>query len=137
MAHAPLGASRGRSGQPGRVTAGEFSAPAELTDAGFERVASIADLPVGGLLGVTRSSGRGICLFNAGGRIGAIAELCTHQAFPMAEGMLLPDGTVQCSWHGARFDCATGAVVEGPADEPITVYETRLHAGAIWVGSTR
>ena len=40
-----------------------------------------------------------------GGRIGAVTDLCTHQAFPMSEGTLEPDGTIECAWHGARFDC--------------------------------
>jgi nitrite reductase/ring-hydroxylating ferredoxin subunit len=119
------------------VTARDYSVSEELADAGFERVASIADLPAGTLLEASRSSGPAICLFNAAGQVGAIAALCTHQAFPMSEGTLQPDGTVQCSWHGARFDCATGCVAEGPAYEPITVYETRVLDGEIWVGPVR
>ena len=119
------------------MTARDVPVSPGLAEAGFERVASIAALPEGSLLGVKRASGASVCLFNAGGRIGAIADLCTHQAFPMSEGVLQRDGTVQCSWHGARFDCVTGGVVEGPADEPLTVYETRVHAGEIWIGPPR
>ena len=51
--------------------------------------------------------------------------------------MLQPDGTVQCSWHGAKFDCATGQVREGPAMDPIRVYETRVRDGEVWVRSAR
>ena len=119
------------------MTARDFSTRTDLIDAGFERVARVADLPVGTLLGVTCGSGAAVCLFNAAGRIGAIADRCTHQAFPMSQGMLQPDGTVQCSWHGARFDCATGCVREGPAIDPIQVYETRIREGEIWVGPAR
>ena len=53
----------------------------------------------------------------------------------MSQGMLQADGTVQCSWHGAKFDCATGEVREGPAVDPIRVYETRVRDGGIWVGA--
>ncbi len=116
------------------MTARDHRAPAPPAEPGFERVASLSDLPEGSLLAVTMSSGTAICLFNDAGRIGAIADLCTHQAFPMSQGTLLRDGTVQCSWHGARFDCATGEVREGPAVDPIRVYETRVRDGWIWVG---
>jgi nitrite reductase/ring-hydroxylating ferredoxin subunit len=119
------------------VTARDYSGRGAQSDAGFVRVASIAELPEGTLLGVTGASGTGVCLFNDKGRIGAVAELCTHQAFPMSQGTLQPDGTIQCSWHGARFDCATGDVREGPAVDPIRVYETRVRDGEIWVGPAR
>ena len=119
------------------MTARDYSAPAGNADAGFERVAGVAELPEGTLLAVNRASGPSVCLFNDRGRIGAVAELCTHQAFPMAQGALLPDGTIQCSWHGARFDCVTGDVRDGPAIDPIPVYETRVVDGEIWVGPAR
>ena len=119
------------------MTARDYSPRRDPADAGFERVASVAELPEGTLLGVTCGSGVAVCLFNSAGRIGAIAELCTHQAFPLSQGILQPDGTVQCSWHGAKFDCATGQVREGPAMDPIRVYETRIRDGEIWVGPAR
>ena len=119
------------------MTARDYSARMELVGAGFERVARVAELPEGTLLGVTCGSGATVCLFNNAGRIGAIADLCTHQAFPLSQGMLQPDGTVQCSWHGAKFDCFTGRVREGPAVDPIRVYETRIRDGEIWVGPAR
>ena len=119
------------------MTARDYSAPAGNADAGFVRVATVAELPEGTLLGVMCANGPSVCLFNDRGRIGAVAELCTHQAFPMAQGTLQPDGTIQCSWHGARFDCVTGSVREGPAVDPIRVYETRVRNGEIWVGPAR
>jgi nitrite reductase/ring-hydroxylating ferredoxin subunit len=119
------------------VTARDCSAGEDLAGAGFERVARVDDVPDGTLLGVTCGSGAAVCVFNAAGRIGAISDVCTHSAFPMSQGMLQPDGTVQCAWHGAKFDCATGDVVEGPAMDPITVYETKVRDGEIWVGPAR
>ena len=119
------------------MTARDHSASAGSVEAGFERVARVSDLREGGVLGVTGSSGRAICLFRQGGRIGAVKDQCTHQAFPMSEGTLQPDGTIECSWHGARFDCATGDVVEGPAQDRIAIYETRVIGEEIWVGPPR
>ena len=96
----------------------------------------MSDLPEGTLLSVQRGRDS-ICLFNRGGQIGAVTDLCTHQAFPMSAGTLDADGTIECAWHGARFDCATGEVRQGPADEPLAVFDVRTHDGEIWVGPRR
>ncbi len=119
------------------MTARDLSSSAGSVEAGFERVARLGDLREGGLIGVTGPSGRAICLFRQAGHVGAMKDQCTHQAFPMSEGILQPDGTVQCAWHGAQFDCVTGTVVEGPAQDPIAVYETRIVGDEIWVGPPR
>ena len=118
------------------MTARDASTPAPPGATGFERVARVSDVPEGSLLSVQRGRER-ICLFNQAGRIGAMADLCTHQAFPMSEGTLIPDGTIECAWHGARFDCRSGDVRQGPAVEPLTVYEVRVNDGDIWVGPPR
>ena len=53
----------------------------------------------------------------------------------MSLGDVLPDGTIQCAWHGARFDCATGEVRQIPASEPLPVYQVRIEKGQVLVGS--
>ena len=52
----------------------------------------------------------------------------------MALGDVLPDGTIQCAWHGARFDCATGEVRQGPATDPLPVFEVRIDGDDVLVG---
>ena len=118
------------------MTPRDASLPASSGEGTFERVASTRDLPVGALLSIQRGKER-LCLFNRGGIIGAVTDLCTHQAFPMSEGTLEADGTIECAWHGARFDCATGEVRRGPADEPITVFEVRVEGDDVLVGPRR
>ena len=100
----------------------------------FEPVALIDDIPDEGVLGVVRSDGLRICLIRRQDRVTAIANNCTHQDFEMSLGDVLPDGTIQCAWHGARFDYATGAVRQGPATRPIPVFEVRIEGKTILVG---
>jgi nitrite reductase/ring-hydroxylating ferredoxin subunit len=101
---------------------------------GYEAVARADELSDGAPLGVETSAGERVCLVRVGGEVCAFGDACTHQAFPMSAGDVLPDGTIQCPWHGARFDCATGAVLGGPAREPLTVYQVRVADGMVWVG---
>ena len=102
---------------------------------GFERVARVDDVPVGGMLGVRLSDGRRVCLVNHQGAIYAVSDVCTHQEFAMSDGTLLPNGRIECAWHGAQFDCRTGAPKHYPAEDPLPVYAVRVHDGEIWVGA--
>ena len=100
----------------------------------FEYLADIGDLPDGALLGVRRSTGEEICLFNYRGTIGAVGNECTHAEFLLSDGTLRNDGTLECVWHGARFDCKTGRVCRGPAEDPVPVYPVRVENGRVLVG---
>jgi 3-phenylpropionate/trans-cinnamate dioxygenase ferredoxin subunit len=104
---------------------------------GFAAVARLAELPPGTLLGVVAPDGRRICLANVDGTVRALRDECTHQAFPLSAGELLPDGSVQCAWHGARFEACTGCVLAGPAVEPVSRYEVVVADGVVWVGGER
>jgi len=101
---------------------------------GFESVASVDQIPPEGVLAVVRSDGQRLCLIRSRGRVSAVADNCTHQDFEMALGDVLPDGTIQCAWHGARFDCVTGAVAQGPAIDPLPVFEVRIEGDDVLVG---
>lgn len=88
---------------------------------GFVRAATLADLAHGALLGVA-VDGRRVCLARLDGEITAFDDACPHAAFPLSDGDLLPDGSVRCAWHGARFDPRTGAVLQGPACAPVASF---------------
>jgi nitrite reductase/ring-hydroxylating ferredoxin subunit len=98
-------------------------------------VGAAGDLPVGELLGVTLPDGELVCLYNDRGTIGAVGGRCTHAEFDMADGVLRDDGTIECVWHGARFDCRSGAVRRHPATEPLPVYSVRVEEGRILLGA--
>ncbi len=101
---------------------------------GFEYVADIGDIAEGELAQVILSSGAKVCLFKHGGTVGAVDDTCTHAEFSMSEGVLHNDCTIECVWHGARFDCRTGAVRRGPAYDPLPVYEVRMDGERVLVG---
>jgi 3-phenylpropionate/trans-cinnamate dioxygenase ferredoxin subunit len=100
----------------------------------FEAVASLSDLPEGAVVQRVRSSGETICLIRHRDQVSAVSDICTHEHFPISQGELLEDGTVQCAWHGARFDCRTGEVKQGPATAPLPVFAVRVEGDAVLVG---
>jgi 3-phenylpropionate/trans-cinnamate dioxygenase ferredoxin component len=100
----------------------------------FERVAHESDLPDGGMVAVTLSSGDRVCIIRMGQDVFAIANECTHAGFPMTDGSVSGDCEIECALHGAVFNLRDGSVVEGPADEPIRTYRVKTIDGEIWVG---
>jgi nitrite reductase/ring-hydroxylating ferredoxin subunit len=57
-------------------------------------------------------------------RLYAFDDLCTcgEKSCPLSGG-LLTGTTIMCQCHGSRFDITTGAVINGPATQPLTVYQ--------------
>jgi len=53
---------------------------------------------------------------------------------PLHEGR--PEGTtVVCGCHGSAFDVTTGAVLAGPASEPVRVFEVTKEGEELSVGA--
>ena len=100
----------------------------------FEVVASVADIAEGTILKRVRSAGDAICLVRVQGEISAVSDICTHQHFSMSLGDVFEDGTLQCAWHGAQYDCRTGEVKQAPAPSPLPVFQVRLEGDQILVG---
>jgi uncharacterized protein YbjT (DUF2867 family)/nitrite reductase/ring-hydroxylating ferredoxin subunit len=64
-------------------------------------------------------------VFNIEGGFCATQALCTHRQGPLSEGSL--DGTtVTCPLHGAQFNVWTGAVLRGPATNPLKTYRVTV-----------
>jgi len=98
----------------------------------FERVTDGA-LTAGELRAVRLADGTPICVGNADGQVFAVRDECPHSAFPLSSGTLLPGARLECGWHGAQFDCRTGAVLEGPAEDPLVRYEVRAERDGVYV----
>ncbi|MDB4906735.1 MAG: Rieske (2Fe-2S) domain protein [Gemmatimonadetes bacterium] len=100
---------------------------------GWERVASLAQLRDGDLVPARTAGGRAICIFRHQGVVGAAVDACSHADFPLSDGTLLPDGSIECVWHGARFDCRSGEPLKGPATDPIDLLEVRIEGDSVFV----
>jgi nitrite reductase/ring-hydroxylating ferredoxin subunit len=64
-------------------------------------------------------------VFNVAGNFCATQAKCTHRGGPLNEGKL-EGSTVTCPWHGTQFNVCTGAVLRGPATEPIKTYRVMV-----------
>jgi nitrite reductase/ring-hydroxylating ferredoxin subunit/uncharacterized membrane protein len=94
-----------------------------------------ADLPEGEMRKVEVQNVP-VLLVRRQGDVFALANTCSHQGGPLAEGKLEGD-VVQCPWHGSRFCIRDGSVVDGPATFPQPCFEARVRDGQIEVRAAR
>ena len=81
------------------------------------RIGSPTDV-ADGQMRVFDVAGTKVNVANAGGRVYAFDDTCTHAGCSLAEGEL--DGTtVTCPCHGSQFDVTSGTVRRGPARLPV------------------
>lgn len=63
-------------------------------------------------------AGTKVNVASVGGQLHAFDDTCTHKACSLAKGKL--DGTtVTCPCHGSQFDVTSGALLRGPAQQPV------------------
>jgi len=101
----------------------------------FVEIAPASELPAGERMFVTFED-RSIVIFNIGGNLYAIADLCSHDNGPLGDGDLEGDEVI-CPRHGARFDIRTGKTMGLPAVVDIPAYPVRVVKGMIEVGVPR
>jgi nitrite reductase/ring-hydroxylating ferredoxin subunit/uncharacterized membrane protein len=77
-----------------------------------------------------RVDGRRLVLARTKERHVAFDDRCTHRGGSLAGGVMI-GGQVQCPWHGSQFDCRSGAVMAGPAEEAIQTYNVREKDGKV------
>jgi nitrite reductase/ring-hydroxylating ferredoxin subunit len=97
----------------------------------FVFAAKLSDIPPGRAK-VVEVGDEDVALCNVGGKVYAVANLCTHDDGPLGEGYLV-DGEIECPRHGARFDVRTGEVTTLPAVFPISTYSVKVENDEILV----
>lgn len=98
----------------------------------FVAVGSVQDLPNGERLFV-QIDDQTIVIFNVGGHLYAIADVCSHDDGPLGDGEL-HGHEVHCPRHGASFDIRNGKVLSLPAIVDIPAYPVRVVEGQIEIG---
>jgi 3-phenylpropionate/trans-cinnamate dioxygenase ferredoxin subunit len=92
-------------------------------------VGSLTEFPPGRLRSVVIGDDEYLVL-RLGEAAYALSNRCTHMGCFLSEG-LLRDHVVTCTCHGSKFDVRSGAVVDGPAEEPVPTYPVVIQAGKV------
>lgn len=101
------------------------SSPGSSTPAG-EVLATTSDVPVGSGTIV----GEVVVTQPVAGEFRAFSAVCTHTGCLLNK---VADGTIDCPCHGSRFSL-DGAVVNGPAEKPLTPVAVRVQGDSVVAG---
>ncbi len=108
-----------------------------VSDLGESHVAVVEGTPHG-TIAVGMSAGKPF----------AVSNRCRHLFASLGQGRVVDEGCLECPWHGARYDVATGRMVRGPQGVfrpvsgvikattgalPLQTYPVEVRDGAIWL----
>jgi nitrite reductase/ring-hydroxylating ferredoxin subunit len=91
-------------------------------------VGRVEDVPEGRGATVELLNGTELALYHVGGEFYAIENFCPHKGAPLADGRLCGH-TVECDWHGWRFDLRTGDCLTNRS--AVETYEVIIEDG--WI----
>ena len=110
-----------------RMLERETETSTQETGAGFMAVARADDLKEDEVQAFKVLDTK-VAVANVAGTFYAFDDTCTHEGCSLAEGDL-EETILTCSCHGSQFDVTSGALVRGPAQEPVKSHETRVEDG--------
>jgi 3-phenylpropionate/trans-cinnamate dioxygenase ferredoxin subunit len=104
----------------------------EVDAAAYVAAAPVDDVREGYLHKV-EVAGVPIILVRSGDVVRAFDGTCTHAEFQFESSRLVRGCEIECPIHGARFSAVDGAVVKGPAKEPLEEIRCRIEGDQVLV----
>lgn len=90
----------------------------------WHRVADVADLPEGGVIG-REVAGRAVALYRLDGLVYATQDRCTHAGACLSGGEVV-EGYVECPAHFGLFEIRTGKAAGAPVTRDLETYRVRV-----------
>lgn len=101
-----------------------------MADAGWVRVAGVAEVEAGKVLGV-RIGSRDLAVYHMeDGAFCVTDNICTHEFALLSDGWF-EDGCIECPLHAGRFDIKTGKGQGAPIDKDLPVFEVKVEGADI------
>jgi p-cumate 2,3-dioxygenase ferredoxin subunit len=94
---------------------------------------AVSALPEGEMTRTALPDGTALALYNAGGRIYATSDVCTHGEVSLSEEGNFSGVTVECGWHFGTFDVTTGEATGMPCVQALRTYPVTVIEGVIHV----
>jgi Rieske Fe-S protein len=112
----------------GSATGDDLKSAASGAASAASGAIAAADVPVGG--GKVFEALKVVVTQPTAGEYKAFSAVCTHQGCTVNG---VSNGVITCPCHGSTFDMTTGAVVQGPATNPLPAKSVTLGADGITV----
>lgn len=87
---------------------------------------------------ISKCAINGLAVCNIEGALHAVSDFCTHEAVSFTGGYgVLFDGKVICMLHSSVFEPDTGEAIDGPAYQPLEVFDVKVEGDDVYVSKTR
>jgi 3-phenylpropionate/trans-cinnamate dioxygenase ferredoxin component len=118
------------------------------TSAPSTRLLDVAELGDSQVAVVEQTPHGALAVGVSAGKPFAVSNRCRHLLASLGEGRVAEDGCLECPWHAARYDVASGKMVRGPQGAfrplagvvkattgaiPLSTFPVELRDGAIWL----
>ena len=101
----------------------------------YVRVGAMGEIPEGEARAYDTPAGR-VAVAHDEAHLYAFGDECTHHGCSLSEGEFDDrQATIECPVDGSVFDVETGEPVEGPAADPLPIYQARVVDGWVEVAS--
>lgn len=112
------------------------------------RLVTVAELADSHVAVVEQTPHGALAVGISAGKPFAVSNRCRHLFASLGQGHVTEDGCLQCPWHGARYDVASGKMVRGPQGAfkplagvvkattgaiPLKTFPVELRDDAIWL----
>ncbi len=97
----------------------------------FEKIAKASDIPPGEIRSFVLGA-EVIAVCNVDGEYYAFRDVCTHQTFPLSDG-ILEGKKLTCIHHGAEFDVETGKALCLPATDDVEIYQVKVEGNDLYI----
>src|SRR5438105_10714144 len=83
---------------------------------------------------ITSTAIPGVAICNIDGELHAVTDFCTHEGVSFTSGYgLILAGKVICTYHDSVFEPDTGQALDGPALDPLAVFDVLLVDDSVYV----
>lgn len=96
---------------------------------GGSTTVALSSIPVGGAVSASLGSAPIVVSQPTAGKVVAFSAVCTHQGCTVAP----QDKEFDCPCHGSKFDAATGAVLNGPARDPLPALSATVDGDTVTI----
>jgi 3-phenylpropionate/trans-cinnamate dioxygenase ferredoxin component len=73
-----------------------------------------------------------VAVVRVGDEVFALEDVCSHAEYPLTDGDV-DDSTIECAFHGSRFDLRTGKSLSPPATQPVRTYPVTVIDGDVYI----
>jgi 3-phenylpropionate/trans-cinnamate dioxygenase ferredoxin subunit len=98
----------------------------------YTSVGKVEEFPEGEIK-ARRLNDEPVAIVNSQGNWYAFSNECTHTGAALSMGYV-DNNVVICWLHNSVFDMNTGEKLEGPAFEPLTIYDIKIDGDDVLIG---